>query len=192
MGVVLAGGAGRRLGRTKGDLVLERGDGTSLAERAASALWPLCTSVVISVAPGAKNPAPRHPAIEDTVVGNGPLAGIDAAFRETGNADLLVLACDYPRVETTLLRKLVLFADEGSEDLVMLTDPAGRDHPLVAAWKRSTASVVREAVEAGRFRVHGLLPDLDVRRLGPVMLPGMDLGRTLLNVNWPEDLKKLG
>ena len=114
------------------------------------------------------------------------------ALSETGNADLLVLACDYPRVDTTLMRKVVLFADEGDENLVMLTDPAGRDHPLVAAWQRSAAPVVREAVEEGRFKVLGLLPDLDVRRLGPVMLPGLDLGRVLLNVNWPDDLRKLG
>ncbi|MDB4324846.1 molybdenum cofactor guanylyltransferase [bacterium] len=191
VGLVLAGGAGRRLGRTKGDLVLPRAAGVSLAERAARCLDPACSRVLISIAPGAADPAQGWDVLEDPVAGNGPLAGIDTALTATESSDLLVLACDYPRVDTTLLRRMLSIAEEAAEDLVMLTDPAGRDHPLVAVWKRSTQTVVREAVEQGRFRVRSLLPDLAVRRLGPLMLPGVDLGRALLNVNWPDDLRKL-
>ena len=78
IGLVLAGGAGRRMGRSKGDLDL---DGANLAERAARTLWPLCSSVVISIAPGARNPTPRFAAVEDEGPAfRGPLAGILPAF----------------------------------------------------------------------------------------------------------------
>ena len=120
------------------------------------------------------------------------MSGIDAAFRSTGDADLLVLACDYPNVDRPLMRRVVTLAEEGSEDLVMPTDPIGRDHPLVAAWQRGAAKVVGEAVAERRYRVQGIMPDLDVRRLGPAMVPDIDLDRVLLNLNWPDDLKKLG
>jgi len=188
VGLVLAGGRGERLGRTKGGVTFE---GTTLASRAAAVLWPVCGSVLVSVAEGADNHAPGYPSLVDPPPpGRGPLAGLDAAFVATGDADLLVLACDYPFVDEGLVRRLVSHAT-GTEDLVMMTDFAGRDHPLVALWRRSAAPVVREALDAGRFKVRGLLPDLTVRRLGPGEFQGIDLDRVLFNVNWPQDLASL-
>lgn len=188
VGLVLAGGAGRRIGRDKGAVRL---GGSSLAERAATALWPLCGSVLISVRSGVDNPAPTFPELVDPApAGRGPLAGIAAAYDATRGADLLVLACDYPNVGEALLRRIVSHAGD-DDDLVMPTDFAGRDHPLVALWRRSAASVVNEALAEERYKVRALLADLRVRRLGPAQLPGIDLDRILLNVNLPEQLDAL-
>lgn len=188
VGVVLAGGRGDRLGRTKGDLTI---DGSTLAERAAALLWPLCGSVLISVAEGMNNPAPDYPALVDRPpAGRGPLVGVDAAFEATGDADLLVLACDYPRVSQSLMRHLAAQGGD-ADDLVMMTDFAGRDHPLVALWKRAAAAAVRRALDDGRFKVRAMLVELTVCRLGPEQFPGVDLDRVLLNVNSPEDLEML-
>ncbi len=184
IGLVLAGGEGRRLGGRKAELSL---GALNLAQRAARALMPLCSTVLVSVGPGQANPAPRFDAVEDAPpAGRGPLAGLAAAFAATGRADLLVLACDYPGVETPLLARLAEAAT-GEEDLVLPTDPAGRDHPLVAFWRRSAQATVCEAVAAGRFKVRGLLAELRVRRLGPAELAGFDLDRQLANLNRAED-----
>lgn len=185
VGVVLAGGQGTRLGRTKGDLSLE---GTTLAQRAATVLWPHCGSVLISIAQGAPNPAPDWAVVEDfPPPGRGPLAGIAAAFAASSGADLLVLACDYPRVGADLMGALanLPLADV---DLVMPTDGTGRDHPLVGCWSRRMQELVNDALDDGRFRVHGLFPDCRVRRLRPGQLPVIDVDRALHNVNWPTDL----
>lgn len=185
IGVVLAGGEGRRFGVAKGEIVL--GGGT-LADRAARALRPVCGSVVISVARGAPNPAPSYAAVEDATVRQGPLGGIAAAFAATGRADLLVLACDYPAVGTSFLRSL-LAASEGSDDLVMPVDAAGRDHPLVALWRRGAEAVVRAALAENALKVQAILPDLAVRRLPAAVFPNFELSRVLANVNWPADLE---
>jgi len=188
VGVVLAGGAGTRMGRPKGGIEVS---GETLAERAGGVLWNFCGSVICSHTVGCDNPAPRFPGVEDEPpAGRGPLAGIDAAFRATGQADLAVLACDYPRVDNGLFRRLLAF-DSDSVDLVMFIDADGRDHPLVGLWKRRTEARVREALAAGFLRVRSLLPDLEVRRVGPADLPGVDLNLALVNVNWPEDLSQL-
>src|SRR5262245_47790958 len=185
IGVVLAGGEGLRMGRPKGSLVL---DGATLAARAAQALRPLCGSVLISIAPGASNPAPGFDTVEDEpAAGRGPLAGIAAAFAVTGKADLLVLACDYPRVGSDLLDAIVTAAAP-ADDLVMVTDPRGRDHPLVALWRRTAEPVVIEALVEKEHKVQRLLPDLAVRRLGARELAAFDLDWSLKNVNVPEDL----
>jgi len=189
VGLVLAGGRGERLGRSKGDLSY---DGKTLAERAAALLWPICGSVLVSLSEGAENPAPGYPPLVDPPPSSrGPLAGIDAAFEATGDADLLVLACDYPFVTQELLRRLASHA-MGEDDVVMMTDFTGRDHPLVALWCRCAAAGVREAVTAERLKVRGLLPDLAVRRLGPAEFRGIDLDRALFNLNRPEDLSAIG
>ena len=160
IGVVLAGGEGQRFGKPKGDVVL--GGGT-LAERAARALKPLCGSVLVSIAKGAANPAPAYPAIEDEGLRRGPLGGLAAAFASTGQADLLVLACDYPAVGTSFLRSLLLAA-EGGGDLVFPVDDAGRDHPLVALWRRGAESALTAALEESCFKVQALFPAHEVEQ----------------------------
>jgi molybdopterin-guanine dinucleotide biosynthesis protein A len=188
IGLVLAGGSGRRLGRTKGDL---RVGGRPLALRAAQALTPVCRGVLVSVGQGAENPAPGYPAIEDEPpAGRGPLAGIDAAFAVTSQADLMVLACDYPRVTPALLRRLLERADPGAE-LVLVRDRAGLDHPLVALWRRGMRDRVREALRRESFRVRDLVGAAPVQRLGPEVFPGTDLQRELTNLNRPADLDGL-
>jgi len=172
------------MGRTKGDVVVE---GATLAERAARALWPLCGSVLISVSPAARNPAPGFPTIEDEPPpGRGPLAGIAAGFRATGGADLLVLACDYPNVALDLLAALVAAAED--HDVAIPTDPGGRDHPLVGLWRRSAEGPVRRVLEEGAYKVRGVLRDLRVKRLSAVDLPDLDWTRSLANWNRPEDV----
>ena len=188
VGLVLAGGRGERLGRDKGGV---RVRGRSLAESAAAALAPLCGELLVSVAPGMANPAPEHRRVEDPPpAGRGPLAGIDTAFRGAGEADLLVLACDYPNVGTALLRVVVGAAQCGDEG-VMPGDPDERDHPLVALWRRTAAGSVAAAVAEGRLTVRALLDELRVRRLGPADLPGFDLRQDLINVNSPGELESL-
>ena len=184
IGVVLAGGEGRRFGEPKGALVL---GGSTLADRAARALKPLCGGVIVSIAKGGANPAPGYPPIEDEQPRRGPLGGLAAAFASTGKADLLVLACDYPSVGTSFLRSLVVAA-EGADDLVFPVDDVGRDHPLVALWRRTAESAVYAALDGNAFKVQALFPDLSLRRLPAKVFPNFDLRRVLSNVNWPPDL----
>ena len=188
IGLVLAGGGGHRLGRSKGNLEI---DGMTLAERAARVLHPLCGSVLISVAPGAANPAPTHTSVEDEEpAGRGPLAGIATAFATTGQADLLVLACDYPKVGQRLLQTVVAASGAGN-DLAIVTDRRGRDHPLVGVWRRSAERHVRDALEDRIYKVRALLSRVELRRVGPVDLVGFDLDDVLVNVNTAADLKSL-
>ena len=187
IGLVLAGGAGRRLGRSKADLRLQ---GVSLASRAATKLVEFCSGVLVSVPPGADNPAPGFAALEDAApAGRGPLAGLDAAFGATSDADLLVLACDYPHVGPKLLRAIV--TQGGDEPLTLVSGRDGRDHPLVALWGRPLAGPVRRAVERGAYRVRDLVAEVRVCRIGSERLPEVDLERELVNVNRPQDLDAL-
>jgi len=177
------------MGRAKGDLAVD--DGVSLAEHAALTLGPLCGTVVISVAPGGENPAPDYSVVRDSEpAGRGPLAGIAAAFEATGSADLLVLACDYPRVETDVLEAILRVATPDDE-MVIVTDGRGRDHPLVGLWRRAMEEPVRTALEIGLYKVRSLLAEARVRRLDLTSLPGQDPDAALINLNTRADLDSL-
>lgn len=177
------------MGRSKGGIPID--DGVSLAERAALALGPLCDTVIVSVSPGSENPAPGYSVVEDREPsGRGPLAALDAAFGATGDADLLVLACDYPRVDTPLL-ETILNRAAPDDEMVIVTDRQGRDHPLVGLWRRSMATPVHTAVELGLLKVRALLAEARVRRLGPSELAGHDPDAALINVNTRSELESL-
>jgi molybdenum cofactor guanylyltransferase len=111
VGVVLAGGASRRMGRDKAALAV---DGETLAARAARRLLGVCPRVAI--ADGGRGLVPGMPSVPDAAAA-GPAAGILGAARAWPGHALLVLACDLPRVSEALLRELVrrLLVTEGAE-----------------------------------------------------------------------------
>jgi molybdopterin-guanine dinucleotide biosynthesis protein A len=127
-------------------------------------------------------PALDCPVVEEPDEPRHPLCGIVAALRHTEPAGVLVLACDMPFVEPTLLAWLAshpgtvvperagtlqpLLARYGGRDLPALEDALGRDVPL------------QETVAA----------------LPPSLIPERDLGRfgdpelLCMNVNSPDEL----
>src|SRR6478609_6715311 len=99
-GVLLTGGASRRMGTDKARLVV---DGETLAVRSARVLAEVCDPV-IEVGSGLSG----LPAIEEEPRGAGPLVALLAGVGALGNPRAVVLlACDLPFVEPALLRLLV-------------------------------------------------------------------------------------
>ena len=142
VGVVLAGGASRRMGRDKAALAV---NGETLAARAARRLLGVCPRVVI--ADGGRGLVPGLPSLPDAPAA-GPAAGILGAARAWPGHPLLVLACDLPRVSEALLRELVrhLPAAEGGEgpyaphapDVPYAPDAGAAADPdwIVPRWER--------------------------------------------------------
>src|SRR5712692_7095438 len=91
-GVLLTGGASRRMGRDKALLVV---DGRTLAERGAELLAAVADPVV-EVGPGHSGLA----AVQEDPPGSGPLAGLCAGAAELGrlghDGSVLLLAVDMP------------------------------------------------------------------------------------------------
>jgi molybdopterin-guanine dinucleotide biosynthesis protein A len=212
VGVVLAGGASRRMGSDKALLTV---DGETLAARAARRLLAVCPHVV--VADGGRGLLPALPSVPDGP-GAGPAAGILGAARACPGQPLLVLACDLPAVPSDLLAELVALAAALVEPLMLPSDPpaaasprdavrAGGHRPadwVLPRWERGVeplsafyqpAAVVAltAAVERGMLALHRLaetaplrvhwLDGEPLRRFG---LPG-DL---FLNLNSPADLER--
>jgi CTP:molybdopterin cytidylyltransferase MocA len=107
--LILAAGAGRRMGGPKALLVV---DGTPLLHRMVHvAAEAGCDPILAVVAPGMSVPAPAR-AVENAGAGEGMAsslrAGIAALPPEAAAA--LILALDQPAVDTALLRRLLALA----------------------------------------------------------------------------------
>ncbi len=178
-GVVLAGGASRRMGRDKALLMV---GGETLAGRAARRLAAVCPEVILADA--GRHLLPGLPSVPDGP-GRGPAAGLLGAAAACPDRPLLVLACDLPRVPVPLLTHIALCAG----DLVLPRWEGGIE-PLCALYRPRALAALAARVERGLFALHELAED----DLGIRWLEGAELaafGRPeemFLNVNRPEDL----
>lgn len=152
-GLVLAGGASRRMGRDKGTLEY-RGEPRVLS--AFRLLAETCERAFVSV-DAAKAETPPYsalPTIIDEGRHRGPIAGLEAAWARYPFAAWLLLAVDLPLVDRELLEELVAARDTTSfatafrhadgtpEPLCTIWEPAARE-PLLAQLHAGDASLRR-------------------------------------------------
>jgi molybdopterin-guanine dinucleotide biosynthesis protein A len=161
--VVLAGGAARRLGGA--DKPGLRVGGRPLLDRVLTACATATTTVVVAEPRGTARPV--RWAREDPP-GGGPLAALDAGLRHTSAEHVVVLSADLPFLDEATVRRLLDALRTGNApegpakpDGVLLTDPDGRDQPLVAAYR---ADALRREL-AALAAAHGGVTGLPLRRL---------------------------
>ncbi|HEX4107249.1 MAG TPA: NTP transferase domain-containing protein [Solirubrobacteraceae bacterium] len=182
IGVVLAGGAGRRLGGPKAALVL---DGRALLAYPLAALrGALGPGARLAVV--AKQDTPL-PVLQDGAERwiepdepRHPLCGLREALRRAGEQDLLVCPVDLPLLGAEELAALLAAACPQAPVAVASVD--GRLQPLCGVWRQAA----REVVE--RFPADGSLHEL-VGALGAQAIERPDPA-PYLNVNRAEDLER--
>jgi molybdenum cofactor guanylyltransferase len=198
IGVVLAGGASRRMGRDK-TLLTVRGE--TLAAHAARRLLGVCARVV--VADAGRGLLPGLPSLRDGA-GRGPAAGILGAAAEWPGRPLLVLACDLPGVPVALLAELAAGATPAATAPSATGVAAFAADWVVPLWERGTEplcalylpralAALAAAVERGAVAPHRLVeqPGLAIhylegerlRRFGPP-------AHLFSNLNTPDDLAR--
>ncbi|MEU9337762.1 NTP transferase domain-containing protein [Streptomyces sp. NPDC048290] len=155
--VVLAGGAARRLGGV--DKPAVRVGGRALLDRVLTACADARATVVVA------EPRPTARPVSFTredPPGGGPLAALAAGVRHTRADLLLVLSADLPFLQERTVRRLLTALRESPADAALLTDPGGRDQPLVAAYR---AAPLRHALADLSAAHDGSLTGLPLRRL---------------------------
>lgn len=163
-GVILAGGASRRMGTPKEGILLP--DGRTMIEHVAAALRPHVSRLLVSgVARGFDPALLGAERVADRRDGCGPLAGIEAVL-SSGIADrYLVATCDQPLLTPGLLGRLVAASGEagiGGEAgaaaaaaFVLEGDALPLPFPVVLP--AAMAEAARAMLEAGERRVRRFL-----------------------------------
>jgi molybdopterin-guanine dinucleotide biosynthesis protein A len=180
-GLVLAGGASRRMQRDKASLEYH---GRPQLECAFELLSPHCERTFVSVRPDqvAEPVRARFPQVVDTLLDKGPIAGLAAAQAAHPDVAWLVLACDLPFVSPETLIRLVAARALGTPATAYRSAHDGLPEPLCAIYEPATRNAVLDAIAAGKVCPRKLLVRLDAPLLE---LPEPDV---LDNVNTPDEL----
>jgi molybdopterin-guanine dinucleotide biosynthesis protein A len=179
-GVVLAGGASRRMGRDKATLI-HPGTGTTMVQRTVAVLVSRCHPVFVVAAPGQTLPDVDPAAVlRDTIPGQGPLPATAIGLRAASAAGCewaFVCAVDMPALSAQVVDELACHRDA---DAVLAWD--GREHYLAAIYRTALAGRIDALAASGERRMRALVDAVRARR---VVLS--DAGM-LANVNSPDDL----
>jgi molybdenum cofactor guanylyltransferase len=148
LGLVLAGGASRRMGRDKGALDYH---GEPQAAYAWRLLEAVCGEAYVSTHASRASAPPYSalPLILDRDDYEGPAAGLLAAWDRLPNSAWLVLAVDMPLVDRELLSALIGARDTGALATCFVHDD-GTIEPLCAIWEPSAREPLQREVRAGR------------------------------------------
>ncbi len=184
-GVLLTGGASRRMGRDKAGLV--DGRGATLAVRLGGVLAAVCDPVV-EVGPGRSG----LPAVADEHPGEGPLAacvsGWHALVAGGHDGPTAVLAVDLPAMTVPALAVVVGHPDPRS--VVPVVD--GRPQPLAARWSPAALAEADRLVAAGQRSMGALLEVVSWTALRePAFAPAGGVG-AFDDVDTPDDLIRHG
>ncbi len=183
-GILLTGGASRRMGFDKATMVIS---GMPLARRVARALGAV-TEPAIEVGPGVSG----LPVAREENPGKGPLAAVCAgasALKSLGfSGPVLVVACDLPLLTGTALGVIANWPGERS--VVPVVD--GHPQPLCARWSAADLATAEALVAAGDLSMTALLSGSTPLFVDEASWPD-DLDRSAFrDVDTPEDLDRLG
>lgn len=180
--LILAGGKSSRMGSDKSLLHYH---GKSQTDHLISIARHLGLEAFVSV----RDMAQSHPngatAIADVVTNLGPLGGICSAHMHSPHRSWLVVACDMPLIDVTLISEL-LAADSQRHDVLCYKSPdSSLPEPLLSLWKPA----------ALRFAWHCLAdgircPRKVITQCNSLLLECSHPDK-LANANTPEDLSRL-
>ncbi len=187
-GLVLAGGFSRRMNRDKANLVYPVHDKPQW-KVTAECIRPFCEEVFLSVRDGQcldelDEGSPET--IGDRDSSQGPLSGFISAMERVPEQTLLVVACDLPLLNGTILRQII--EHRGSADAIAFRSSSdGMPEPLCALYEPAMLEVCRTEAHNGARCPRKIL----IQQERSVKLLDLPTSNALDNANTPEDFDRL-
>jgi molybdenum cofactor guanylyltransferase len=177
---ILAGGASRRMGTDKSQLLIER---QTFTERIAETLLAITDSVTVV----GRESHPTLPSIPDVYPQWGALGGLHAALAACKREWAIIVACDLPFVTAELLTFLAEMRLD--HEAVVPIQPDGRPQPLCALYRVDPCLQRASAlIKAERRRPLDLLETVKTRWVEFDQLRNLAQAQNFfVNINTPED-----
>jgi molybdopterin-guanine dinucleotide biosynthesis protein A len=187
-GLILAGGASRRMGTDKAFLVI---DGVPLIERVHRVLAPLFAEVLVAAGPRTpeRGPFPARPLYDETP-GQGPLGGLVAGLKAARTPWVFMVACDMPSLDPRVIAHIADARVEGL--LAVVPESPGGPESCHALYARAALPVIEAAMAEGERAPHRLFGRLHAHLIPKAEIAAIDpTFRSLANLNTRDDLKSL-
>jgi len=179
-GIILAGGQSKRMGQDK---ALMEFDGIPMIQHIANTLRDFTNEIIV-----ASNFSIHHQYGDHGVLDNspnsGPMAGIEAGVSHSGNAANIVISCDAPFVDSSIIEKLIEAeqnAGEMTEVIIATCDT--QIHPLIGIYRKSALDTIRMHLQERQLRMTDMLNCLNVEYLH---FSDTD-SKSFLNINTQEE-----
>jgi molybdopterin-guanine dinucleotide biosynthesis protein A len=186
--IVLAGGKGERLGRDK---TLEKVGRHTLIQRIMDCLVLICDEIVVVIAPGQPEPSLSIEArvVVDLYPGRGALGGIYTGLVASDSFYNLVVACDMPFLNPSLLRYLIQVSP--GFDVIIPRDREGKLEPLHALYSKNCLAPINKQIQQGELKLDGFLGQVKVRYVDETETDEFDPKHlSFFNINTPADLRR--
>jgi molybdopterin-guanine dinucleotide biosynthesis protein A len=186
--IILAGGRGSRLGRTK---PLQLIGGKSLIQWVIDGLAIFSTEIVIVTAHGEAIPCSspvKVKTVGDIYPGKGPLGGIYSGLVASSSSRAIVVGCDTPFLSISLLQYMTQICSRFDAVVPRIKKEL---EPLCALCSRSCLAHIRELLEQNELRIDRLFGMVKVRYVEEDEIDSFDpehLG--FLNINNQADLDR--
>jgi molybdopterin-guanine dinucleotide biosynthesis protein A len=181
-GVILAGGKSRRMGRDKGQLIL---NGGTLVARAVRTLAALSDDVIVVTNTPELSKGPGVRLTGDVIPGGGALSGLHAGLLAARHEFGLVVACDMPFLNLDLLRHMASLA-HGVDAVVPRW--RGELETLHTFYSRECIPAIEAILRRGGGRIIEFYQQVNVRYVEPDEIARFDPGGlSFFNINSPED-----
>jgi len=185
VGVVLAGGGSRRMGREKAALLL---GGEPLLRRAVGRLRLALAEVIVVGAPALAPLVPDTRIVPDGWPGRGPLGALATALGATDAPWVVLVACDMPFIQPALIREIARRAQASQAVDVVAPRGTREIEPLHAAYSRACLPLALERLAGDDASLRGLLAESRVAEVSPDESRLFDpAGRSAFNANTPEE-----
>ena len=182
-GIVLAGGAGRRMGAPKP--LLRLGDKT-LVEHVVAAVEPLVSGVIVVTNNAEAMAFLGLPTVGDAEPGRGPLMGLYSGLLACPTPYALAIACDAPFLSPALLDALIARRQPSA---MTLPETEHGPQPMPGVYPTTIASEIASLLEGGRAAMRDLVAAGPVELLSAEDVKALDPeGRSFKDLDTPEDL----
>ena len=158
-GIILAGGKSSRMGSDKGFLKL---NGYTFMSHIIKVIKPIVGNIIL-VNNNSDYDEFGHIRVEDIIKNAGPLAGLYSGLYHSETENNLVLSCDVPLINRTVLNQLVEGFDNGFD--VIQLQSQNKTMPLIALYKKQCLHKCLELLDKGEKRLRIAVEQLKTKTI---------------------------
>jgi molybdopterin-guanine dinucleotide biosynthesis protein A len=185
--VILAGGAGTRMGNVDKAFLKYRGE--TFIQHLLGKVKRYDEILIVSNNPE-KYKDLDIKVVEDKVKGIGPIGGIYTGLLHSTNDEILILSCDTPFQNKKFLEYMGELS--GDYEVALPVHGEGRE-PLTALYKKSLIGEVEKLIEDKIYKIAFLYDTSVVKRVNIEELSeGIEIKKGFKNINTLEDLREVG